>query len=426
MRKIKIAVIGAGLRGTIYADYVLNSNDAEIVAVVDPSFERREAMKIKHNIKNELAFENTDDFFNKGKICDAVIIATMDQQHFHMTMEALELGYDILLEKPISPVLEECLLIEKKAKEKGNKLVVAHVLRYAPIYKKLKEILDSGDLGKIITIQHNENIGNFHMAHSFVRGNWRKKQETSPIILQKSSHDFDLLSWLVNSKAKKIASFGELTYFKKDNAPQGSGERCLECPVAENCRYDARKVYLPIIGKWPATALTQDQSEEGILKALETGPYGRCVFKCDNDVCDHQVTIIEFENGVTATFNLTAFTNKIRRTFKIMCENGEIRGDDSKNELQIIKFSSNQDEPEECKVITPELLEGFHGGGDTGLMREFISVLKDNKTDAKTSVEKSMESHLMAFAAEESRISNKTIFIDEYRQHILKKLNRRS
>ena len=425
MSKIKIAVIGAGQRGNIYAEHIANSEEAEIVAVVEPFFERREAMKSKYQIREEMAFDNIDDFYNKGKICDAVIISTMDRLHFDMTMKALELGYDILLEKPISPVAEECVLIEDKAKAKGNKLVIAHVLRYAPIYSKLKEIIESGEIGKVISIQHNENIGNFHMAHSFVRGNWKNKNETSPIILQKSSHDFDILTWLVNSKSRKIASFGELTYFKKENAPYGSGEKCLECPVADKCRYDAKKVYLPIKGEWPATAVTEDQTEEGILKALKSGPYGQCVYKCDNNVCDHQATIIEFENGVTATFNLSAFTNKIKRTFKIMCEDGEIRGDDSKNELQIIKFSSNQDEPEKCVIINPKNVEGFHGGGDFGLIKDFISVLSENTQNSKTSIEKSIESHLMAFAAEESRVSNKMIIMNEYRNKILESAIRR-
>lgn len=278
---------------------------------------------------------------------------------------------------------------------------------------EIKKIIDSGELGKVVTIQHNENIGNFHMAHSFVRGNWRRSDLASPIIMQKSCHDMDVLSWLVDSGAKRISSYGDLAYFKEENAPEGSADRCLDCKVAADCRFDARKAYLPVRGQWPATVVSADQSEEGLLKELETSPYGRCVYRMDNDVCDHQVTLIEFKNGVTATFNLSGFTNKMYRTIKIMCEHGEIRGDDTLNVIEVTRFNSNMAEAQQQTVIRPAAVSGGHNGGDTGLMIDFLENLKNPDFSSRSSIEMSVESHIMAYAAEEARMTGTVIDMDE-------------
>lgn len=270
----------------------------------------------------------------------------------------------------------------------------------------------------MITIQHNENVGNFHMAHSFVRGNWRRSDLASPIIMQKSCHDMDILSWLVDSGAKRISSYGNLTYFKEENAPAGSAERCLDCKVAADCRFDARKAYLPMRGQWPATAISVDQSEEGLLNVLATSPYGRCVYRTDNDVCDHQVTLIEFKNGVTATFNLSAFTNKMYRTIKIMCEHGEIRGDDNLNVIEVTRFNSNMAEPVEQTVVRPAMMSGGHNGGDTGLMIDFLDNLGNAGFSSRSSIDMSVESHMMAYAAEEARLTGTVIDLDQLKEKL--------
>jgi predicted dehydrogenase len=402
---MKIAVIGAGQRGMIYAEYANTYSDVDINAIVDPSKERRTYAAERLNLTSEMLFDNVDSFFDKGKLADAVIIASMDRDHYKQTMRALECGYHILLEKPISPNPKECMEIMECANAKGLNVIVCHVLRYTNFFTTIKSILDSRELGDVITIEHSENIGNFHMAHSFVRGNWRRSDLSSPLIMQKSCHDMDILAWLVGSDAKRISSFGNLTYFKEANAPEHSGTRCLHCAAAENCRFDARKVYLPIVGEWPATQLSTLQTEEGLLEALENGPYGRCVYRCDNDVCDNQVTLIEFQNGVTASFNLSAFTNKISRTIKIMCEHGEIKGDDSLNTIEITHFSPNAVETYEKITIYPGTVNGGHGGGDLGLTMDFIELLRTNSGSSRSSITKSVESHMMAYAAEQSRIS---------------------
>lgn len=413
---MKLALIGAGQRGLIYSRHAYQSE--EIVAVIEPDAGRRKAAADEFQIPVGKQFENVDEFFQLGKICDAVIISSMDRDHYAQTMEALNIGYDILLEKPISPNPEECLRIQQKANEKGRKVIVCHVLRYTNFFAEIKRIIDSGELGKIITIQHNENIGNFHMAHSFVRGNWRRGDLASPIIMQKSCHDMDILAWLVDSGAKRISSYGSLAYFKEENAPAGSAERCLDCKVAADCRFDAKKAYLPVRGQWPATVISADQSEEGLLQALQTSPYGRCVYRMDNNVCDHQVTLIEFKNGVTATFNLSGFTNNMHRTLKIMCEHGEIRGDDLSNIIEVTKFASNMAETSQQTVIRPAAVDGGHHGGDTGLMNDFLGNLGRADFNSRSSIDMSVESHLMAYAAEEARVTGTIIDLDQLREQV--------
>jgi len=420
---LKLALIGAGQRGNIYAEYAYSNRKAEISAIVEPNKERRTIAARHYNVKPEMVFDQINDFFALGKVCDAVIIASMDRDHYKEVIPALEIGYDILLEKPISPSPVECLKIQKKANELERKVIVCHVLRYTPFFSSIKDIIDSGELGKIVSIQHNENIGNFHMAHSFVRGNWRNSALSSPLIMQKSCHDMDILTWLTGSEAKTISSFGDLRFFKESNAPENSAERCLDCKVADSCRFDAKKAYLPICGEWPATVVGTDQTEEGLLENLKTSPYGRCVYRCDNDVCDNQVTLIQFKNGVTVTFNLSAFTNKMSRTLKIMCENGEIRGDDSLNKIEVIHFASNQVDHNEIRVITPRVAVGGHGGGDIGLMKDFLQIMSENsmRPDSRSSINQSIKSHIMAYAAEQSRVSGQIIDIDVLNQELMKK-----
>ncbi len=416
---MKFALIGAGNRGMIYSRYAYHEHGIEIAAVVEPDAKRREIAAEEFGIPREMQFSEPEGFFAKGKVCEAVIIATMDRLHYQMAMDALEIGYDILLEKPISPDPAECIRIRDKAREKGCEVTICHVLRYTPFFVRIKQVLESGCLGNIISINHSENIGNYHMAHSFVRGNWRNSKESSPMIMQKSCHDMDLLIWLTGSRAKTISSFGELTYFKEENAPADSAERCLDCPVAYDCRFAVQKAYLPVLGALPASAVSPTTSKKEMTEILKTSPYGRCVYRCDNDVCDHQVSILEFENGVTATFHLCGFTNKIHRTIHIMCENGEIVGDDDTGAISVTGFSSNG-----CEGFTEEILHSEqtisgHGGGDTGLMDDFIDRLSHPKRgSSRSSIELSVESHLMAAAAEESRLSGKTVDMATFRQSL--------
>ncbi len=414
----KLVLIGAGQRGMIYGETAQKSGLAQIVAVAEPHAGRRQAAAKAFSIPPERAYDSVDGLLKAGRLGDAAIIASMDRDHYRQAMAAMDLGYHLLLEKPVSPDPLECLRIAQKARETGRTVTVCHVLRYAPFFRALKAIIDSGELGRVISIVHNENVGNFHMAHSFVRGNWRKSGESSPIILQKSCHDMDLLVWLTGSEAECVSSFGQLTYFKEENAPKGSAARCLDCPAAADCRFDARKCYLPIAGNWPAAVLSLDQSEAGLIKAIAEGPYGRCVYRCDNDVCDHQVVNIQFKNGVTAAFSLSAFTNRISRTIKIMCEHGEIRGSDYENRIEIIPFVSTGVGETRARTIFPAQTSGGHNGGDDGLMQDFLALLQNPGGSAATSIGRSVESHLIACAAEESRLHLQMVDMAAYRRDL--------
>ncbi len=413
---MKYILIGAGSRGMTYGQWA-HDHGIEIAAIAELRPDRlRDAAK-KLDVPDAMCFTDGGQLLSLGKIADAAIIATMDRDHYGHVMQALECGYDILLEKPISPDPKECIEIEEKANSLGRCITVCHVLRYTNFYGTLKDIIDSGELGKVVAIKHSENIGNYHMAHSFVRGNWRNDRLSSPIIMQKSCHDLDILLWLTGSHCTKVAAFGGLSYFRKSNAPEGSADRCLDCPVAENCRFDARKVYLPTLGGWPTDVVCLEQTEEALLEALKTSPYGRCVYRCDNNVCDHMSCIMEFENGVTATFSLTAQTSACYRHIHIMCEDGEIIGNGENRQILLRRHVSSPADTFEEKIINIRTNGSGHGGGDAGIMEDFAASLNCTN-ESRSSISKSVESHLMACAMEESRLTGKVVDMEEFRKSL--------
>ena len=411
---MKYILIGAGNRGMTYAQWAV-SHGIEIAAVAELRPDRLEDAGQRLNVPSHMCFADASEVLALGKIADAAIIATMDRDHYAHVMAALECGYDILLEKPISPDPRECIEIEEKANALGCSITVCHVLRYTDFFGKLKEILDSGSLGRIVSIKHSENIGNFHMAHSFVRGNWRNDQLSSPIIMQKSCHDLDILLWLIGSHCTKVAAFGGLSYFRETNAPAQSADRCLNCPVAETCRFDARKAYLPTLGGWPTNVVCLEQTEEALLDALKTSPYGRCVYRCDNNVCDHMSIIMEFEDGVTATFSLTAQTSACHRNIHIMCEHGEILADDGLHQIHVTRHVASQADTFPEEVIHIRNNPSGHGGGDAGIMEDFAAALAAVDGSTRSSISNSVESHLMACAIEQSRLTGNVVDMAEFR-----------
>ena len=412
---MKYVLIGAGNRGMTYGNWA-HDHGIEIAAIAEPREDRRTDAARRLNVPECMCYADADQVFALGKIADAAIIATMDRDHYGHVMQALDCGYNILLEKPISPDPKECLAIEEKANALGLSITVCHVLRYTNFFGTLKDIIDSGELGRIVAIKHSENIGNFHMAHSFVRGNWRNDLETSPIIMQKSCHDLDILLWLVDSHCTKVAAFGGLSYFRESNAPAGSASRCLECPVAESCRFDARKAYIPCLGGWPTDVVCLEQTEEALLEALKTSPYGRCVYRCDNNVCDHMSIIMEFESGVTATFSLTAQTSACHRNIHIMCEHGEILADDGQRQIIVRHHIASQADTFTDRIINIRTNSSGHGGGDAGIMEDFAASVTGSQTQTRSSISKSVESHLMACAIEESRLTGKTVDMKTFRE----------
>jgi predicted dehydrogenase len=412
---IQAALIGAGARGmNAYASYALNNpHEIKFIAVAEANQEKREKFAKDHNIAPELQFTSWEQLLSKPKLCEALLICTQDRMHFEPTMKAIEKGYKILLEKPVSPIPSETLEIAEHAEKFGNLLSVCHVMRYSTYFRELKDLIDKKVIGKVTAIQWNENVGVFHQAHSFVRGNWGNSKKSSPMILQKSCHDMDVLQWLLDAECVKVSSFGHLSYFKEENAPAGSTDRCTDgCKVERECPFSAIKAYLYAKNEWPASVVSFDPSYESRLKALQEGPYGRCVYRCDNDVVDHQVVNLLFDNEVTVAFTMSAFTNEISRTFKIMGTLGEIRGDHLKNEIEIKYFTGRVDR------INPKQVEGGHEGSDTLIMEDFVRQIKNNDNSSTTSATESAKSHLIAYAAEESRLTGKTIDMAEYIQQL--------
>ncbi|PGM59295.1 Gfo/Idh/MocA family oxidoreductase [Bacillus sp. AFS053548] len=412
---MKAALIGAGSRGFYaYGSYALQyPHEIQFVAVAEPNKEKREKFAEAHNIPENMRFEDWTELLEKEQICEALLICSPDRNHYKPVMKAIKKGYNILLEKPMSPEPIETLEIAEAAERHNTLLTVCHVMRYAPFYQALKEVVDRKVIGDIVSIQWNENVGYFHQAHSFVRGNWRNSSESSSMLLQKSCHDMDMLAWLIGTDCKSVSSYGSLTYFKKENAPEGSTYRCLDgCKVEKECPYSAAKWYLHDRDVWPANVISASSSLDSRLKAIQEGPYGRCVYHCDNDVVDHQVVNLLFENDVTVAFTMTAFTNETFRNFKIMGTKGEIIGNDAKNEIEVNYFSGKKE------LIKPSTVDGGHMGADTSIMADFIQRVTKKDKGSLTSAIVSAKSHMIAYAAEESRVSGTMISLGDYEKKI--------
>ncbi len=417
MKKIRAVLAGGGMRGTGYAKYALDHPDElELVAVAEPNKERRDHLKKLHNLPDSRCFESFTELFSLPKMAELAMICTQDNMHVGPALAAIDKGYEILLEKPVAPTAKECRKVEAAAIQKGVHVVVCHVLRYSAFFANIKEMIDSGAIGEVVSIVHNENVGYFHQAHSFVRGNWRNTAQSSPMILAKSCHDMDLLQWLLGKPCKKVHSFGALCYFTRENCPPGAPARCIEgCPHAKTCPYDTKKLYEN--GLWwfqEAAANKPSPTPDEVRAALRTGPYGRCVFQCDNDVVDHQVVNLEFEGGVTAAFSMCAFTPETTRTIKIMGTKGQIRGLlADKMEIVADYFETNTQ-----AVIDPqEKIGGIagHGGGDTGLMASVCAMLRGQYAgNAISDISTSVHNHNIAFAAEASRLENRVVQLSEF------------
>ena len=419
MGKLLTAIlIGAGNRGELYARNMGEMEDKyKVIAVAEPIESRRNVIKERHGISEEMCFTDWKPLLEKGKIADVAVIATMDKQHLEPTLAAIECGYDILLEKPVSPDPIECQKIALAAEEKGVKIVVCHVLRYTPFFITIKNLIDEGRLGKVMSINHEECVGNVHQSHSFVRGNWGNSERSSCMLLQKSCHDMDILQWLVGKKLKKVQSFGSLTYFRKENAPEGAPEYCIQgCPKGDTCPYNAKKLYLIEGGSWFRTTCTKhaNPTDEMVENALRTTQYGKCVFKCDNDVVDHQTVNMLFEDDVTVTFTMNAF-NKGGRFIHIMGTKGELRASMADKDEPMLLYDFETKQTEEIQAYGKDGLVNGHGGGDSGIVVALYEYLNGEYTGCSVSdIRTSVDNHLIVFAAEESRATNTVVDFEEF------------
>jgi predicted dehydrogenase len=410
--RVRVGIIGAGNRGIgAYGAYLLRRPDlAQVIAIADPRTDRLLDAGEKHGVTADHLYDTWETLLRTETELDAVIIATPDQLHLRPALAAMTHPVSILLEKPICPTELEVRQLLDTARRQHADVTVAHVLRYTPFFTRIKELLDRGVIGTLQSIRHTEHIGYWHFAHSYVRGIWRRLDQASPMILAKSCHDFDILMWLIGDTCLELSSFGGLGHFTRANAPDGATDRCDQgCKVERTCPYSAQRIYLekfPPEDRWPHNVLSLDTSPEGLATALHDGPYGRCVYMCDNDVMDHQVVGMRFANGVNATMNVSAFTRDNTRTIHLMGSHGEIAGDFFGNEITVSDFRTSDTRTSQLTLHS----DGYHGGGDDAMMADFIGRVQDRlrRGDVPpplTSLEESVGGHLMAFAAETSRLS---------------------
>ncbi len=416
---LTVSIIGCGARGChAYGPNIFNDKERfKIVSLCDVAKDRVNRFGDLWGVDVENRFFNEDEFF-KQKRSDILLITTQDKDHVRMGLKALKLGYDIMMEKPISPNKEELYeLLEAQKKYKGQ-ILVCHVLRYAPAFVKVKELLDSGVIGRLVLIEDTEQVAFWHQAHSYVRGNWRKEEDSSSMIMAKSCHDLDLLQYYADSKCETVYSVGDLTYFKKSNQPKDAANRCSECKLINDCPYSAENVYVKYwhsLGKpedaWPFNVICEDLplTEEKIRKAYQNGGYGKCVFDCDNDVVDNQYVTMTFENGVKANLTMTAFTKDIGRIMTFHGTLGSIKFDEAEDFIKVQAFGKDTQIIKISDLLNPDIVSSYgHGGGDYMLMDDLYN-MGVKKAECSTTLEKSVESHLMAHAAELSRKTGKAV-----------------
>lgn len=423
MKQYSVILIGAGLRGTVYTNEMHKLGDKfKVIGVAEPIEGRRNYIKEKHNIPDDMCFNSWEDILAKPKMADLAIISTMDDLHYEPAMKAIELGYDLLLEKPVAPTEQECVEIALAAEKKGVKVLVCHVLRYTPFFNKIKETILSGMLGDIMSIMHVEAVGNVHQSHSYVRGNWHSEKETSPMLLAKCCHDIDILQWLLDEPCEKIQSFGKLTYFTEKNAPEGAPKRCVDggCPIEDTCPYNCKKVYCESDDNiWLRAACTrgfaknENPTDEEVMEALNSTDFGLCVFKANNDVVDHQTVNMQFKSGANVTLSMNAF-NEGGRFIRIFGTKGELTAYMERTEMDVFTFEDKKHTTLSV-VATEESILGGHGGGDGGLIYELHDYLSgDYKGYCAADINISVKNHLIGFAAEKSRREDTVESIDGY------------
>ena len=454
-------LIGAGNRGQdAYAPYALQHPDElRFVAVAEPLADRRARFARAHGIASDRQFSTWQELLQAGKLADVALVCTLDSMHVEPAVASMELGYDVLLEKPMATTLADCVRLVQTAERTGLLLQVCHELRYTAFFTRLKGIVDSGRLGRVITVEHRENVSYWHMAHSYVRGNWRNSQLESPMILAKCCHDLDILYWILGP-TQRLSSVGSLVHYRAENAPPGAPERCTDgCPVDKTCPWYAPRLYLDLIPLlrmtrdspvlwerwasrlildhpvaarwaeklvpgfaaardyrgWPISVLSEDTSPEARLCALQTGPYGRCVYHCDNDVVDHQVVSQELEDGTSVALVMHGHSYLEGRTMRYDGTRATLFGayNAMHQEIQIHDHLTGQ--VETLRPPAGPVGATGHGGADLDLMRGFVQAVR-NRGCALTTARQSLESHLLAFAAEQARVTGTVIDMAEFRR----------
>ncbi|XP_026853869.2 1-carboxy-3-chloro-3,4-dihydroxycyclo hexa-1,5-diene dehydrogenase [Electrophorus electricus] len=415
---VKVIVVGAGSRGQTYSDFAsIHPDRMQVVGIADPRPFARRKLQERYKVADEDTFDDWHCVAKREKFADAVFICTPDRLHKDPAVALAKKGYHILLEKPMAVTEEDCTEITETCIQSGVMLVVCHVLRYDPTIRKIKELIDSGAIGDIIHIQHLEPVGFYHFAHSFVRGNWRNEAESSFALLAKSCHDLDLIHhWAGGRRCIKVSSFGSLSHFQRENKPPGAANRCLDCSVESDCPYSAKKIYLDRVKmgftRWPVSVIcsTSIPDIESVTEALKAGPYGRCVYECDNDVCSNQVVNMEFEGGLTASFTMVAFTEELCLRKTSICGS---RGELSYNghELRVFDFLTQTSTKYEVDMNVPGCFsKAGHGVADYHLVDSFISaVASGDPLLIQSGAKETLASHRLVFEAERARLESRVV-----------------
>lgn len=415
MKKLTLSAIGCGNRNRIYTKLASQMPERyKIVAAADLNPVRLQYVNDISGNPDFKSFTSADNFLAEEKMSDIVIIGTQDSYHYEPCKAALLKGYDVLLEKPIAPNLDEIIELQNLAEKLGRKLQVCYVLRYTPFYRKAKEIIDSGIIGEVVSVNANEGVIPWHQAHSFVRGNWNRAEDSSPMIVAKCCHDTDIISWLINKKCESVSSYGDLSYFRKENAPVGAAKRCTDgCSLAENCYYNACKYAGEHRFPWLAQVYdrAEEASDQEVFDWLKDSDFGRCVFHSDNNVVDHQVVSMEFEGKVSVNLTMTAFDEG--RHLEVFGTKGVLKGghflkQETGYDIIVHTFDGNR----ESHIVEVDAGD-HHMGGDEGIMNALYDEMTGEDT---TPVSSYIQSHIMAYAAEESRLSGKKIVLDDYTQ----------
>lgn len=418
MKPLEVLLIGAGIRGMhVYGDYAKRfPHKLRYVAVAEPNEARRLAFAEKFDIPKGKCYSSWEEVVNKPKLADAAFIVTMDRMHFEPTIEMLRHGYHVIVEKPMAVDPVECAAMVQASRKYDRLISIGHVLRFTPFYQEVHNIITSGQLGEIVNMNQMECVGFWHFAQSFVRMNWANASEASPSILAKCCHDLDIIRWLVNSPVKSVASMGNLFEFHPAKSPGKVPERCtVECQYESRCPYSAYKIYIEPGRGWMKPPYFKNFCGENgdVNERLKTAPHSQCVYLGNNDVCDQQVVTMEHESGAISSLTMQAHTRDDARTLRISGTRGELHGHLGKNDILVRDFVTDKQ-----IRITPELIESGHMGGDIVLIDEFIEATKNANGLHLSSAEESLESHLLAFAAEKSRTERVFVDMAEYTREI--------
>jgi predicted dehydrogenase len=410
---VPVLVVGAGDRGSGYADYLrVHPEAGRVVAVAEPDPGRREHFAARHGLERRLVFPDWQAALHAGRVAQAVLICTQDREHVAPAVAFARAGWDILLEKPMATTPEGCRAVARAVAESDVLFGVCHVLRYAPATVALKQLIDAGGIGDVVGAERLEPVGYWHFAHAYVRGNWRREAGSSSVLLAKCCHDLDWLRYVMGVPCLRVSSFAGLHHFRPERRPRGAGDRCLDCSIEPDCPYSALALYLGELERgnqgWPVHVVALEPTSNAVREALRHGPYGRCVYACDNDVPDHQIVNLEFAGERYASFTMSAFTPQRHRITRVFGTHGWVVDDGSR--LEHHTFRNGRTE-----VIEVSGADGRHGGGDDRLLGAFLeAVARRDPSLLSSGPDETLESHLLVFAAEQARREGRVVDLAEW------------